>query len=223
MPLLSSGPSRPTSSSPRVLAYRRLRRVGLARRRLLAALAAASAAAIGLQAAASPPPPTTPVLTAARDLVAGSVVTASDLRTAEYLPSSVPDGALDATHAIGRTTVGPVRAGEPITDARLLDRSLLTGYPGLVAVPVRIGDPGAVALLRVGDRVDVLAADPQGRSPAELVAADARIVAIPHETDQGQVPGPLSGGLVVLAVPPQTAPTLAGRAPSAFLSVVIHQ
>jgi Flp pilus assembly protein CpaB len=221
MPLLSSGPSRLTSGPPGA-AYRRLRRAVLARRRLLAALAAAAATAIALQAAASPAPPTTPVLTAAHDLLAGSVITAADLRTAAYLPGSVPDGALDAAHVLGRTTVGPVRAGEPITDARLLDRSLLTGYPGLVAVPVRIGDPGTVALLRVGDRVDVLAADPQGRSPAELVAENAHVVVIPQETQQSQLPGPLSGGLVVLAVPPETARTIAGRAPTAFLSVIIH-
>src|SRR5690348_1816647 len=98
MPLLSTGPARPTSGWR--IAYRRLRRVVLARRRMLAALAAAAAAAFALQAAASPPPATRPVLTAAHDLVAGTVLTASDLRTAGYLPSSVPDGAVNAGQAI---------------------------------------------------------------------------------------------------------------------------
>lgn len=218
----------PGSSGPRRLdvrlgaRYRRLRRVVLARRRLLAALAAGAATLIGLQAAAAPPAPTTRVVTAAHDLAAGTVLSAADLATVEFAPGSVPDGVVDVTQAVGRTTVGPVRTGEPITDARLLGRSLLTGYPGMVAVPVRIGDPGAVALLRVGDRVDVLAGDPQGRAPAEVVAADALILALPAARRAPAVPGPSSGGLVVLAVPEQTARVLAGRGPSAILSVVIR-
>ena len=66
-----------------------------------------------------------------------------------------------------------------MTDARLLTRSLLAGYPGLVAVPVRIGDPAAVRLLRVGDRVDLLAADPQAESAARVVGRDVPVLAIP--------------------------------------------
>ena len=214
MPLLSTSPWLARTR-------RRLRRAVLTHRRLLAALAAASAAAIALQAAAAPPPATTPVLTAAHDLGAGTVLTSDDLRGVGFAPGTVPDGALDARQALGRTTVGPVREGEPITDARLLDGGLVDGLPGLVAVPVRIGDPGAVDLLRVGDRVDVLAADPQGRSPAQLVAADALILAIPR-TRADQVPGPLSGALVVLAVPEQTARDLATAGVSSFLSVLLR-
>ncbi len=209
-----------------LLLYRRFRRVVLARRRLLAALAAAGATACALQAAASPPPATTPVLTAAHDLGAGTVLSTADLRVVGYAPASVPDGVLDAGRAIGRTTVGALRAGEPITDARLLGPELLTGHPDLVAVPTRIGDPGALGLLRVGDRVDVLAADPQGRTPAEEVARDALVLAIPQpvgdRAGQALVPGPMSGGLVVLGVPARTAEVLAGRGPSAFLSVVLR-
>lgn len=212
----------PLLSTPRSLgaARRRLRRAVLTHRRLLAALAAASAAAIALQAAAAPPPATTPVLTAAHDLGPGTVLTADDLRPVGFAPGTVPDGALDARQALGRTTAGPVREGEPITDARLLDAGLLDGLPGLVAVPVRIGDRGAVDLLRVGDRVDVLAADPRGRSPARLVAPDALILAIPR-TSRDQVPGPLSGALVVLAVPEQTARDLATAGVSSLLSVLL--
>src|SRR6478735_10182189 len=109
---------------------RRLRRTVLARRRPLAALCAAVALAAGLHAASAPPPRLTTVLTASHDLAAGVVVRSGDLRRTAFAPPSVPAGVLSSASAVGRTTAGPVRAGEPLTDVRLVTRSLLTGYPG---------------------------------------------------------------------------------------------
>lgn len=205
--------------------YRRTRRAVLARRRLLAAGAAAGAVAAGLQAVTAPPPPRTLVLTAAHDLAAGSVLRPSDLARVAFSPDSVPDGVLaSSAAAVGRTVSSPVRAGEPLTDVRLLGASLLDGYPGLVAAPVRIVDPGAVRLLRVGDRVDVLAADPQ-TGEAFTVAAAVRVIALPGSPGQGAgtglADGMVSGGLVVLAVPEATATRLAGASVDSALSVVI--
>ena len=57
-------------------AFGDVRRAVLRRRRLLSALCAAAAVLAGLQAAAPPPPPTVTVLTAARDLPAGTVLDA---------------------------------------------------------------------------------------------------------------------------------------------------
>jgi Flp pilus assembly protein CpaB len=203
------------------LLFRRLRRTVLARRRPLAALCVAVAVATGLRANAAPPPPRTSVLTAAHDLAAGVVVQPDDLHRAGYPPGTVPAGTLrDAGDAVGRTTSGPVRSGEPLTDARLLSPSLLDGYPGLVAVPVRIGDPGAVRLLRVGDRVDLLAADPRGGSAATAVGRDVAVVSIPRPSQDS--PGLTNGGaLVVVAVPAERAATLAQAGVSSFLSVVL--
>jgi Flp pilus assembly protein CpaB len=196
----------------------RLRRAVLARRRLLAAVAAALAVLTGLQAAAPPPTATRLVLTAARDLPAGAVIATHDLSPTEFLPASVPAGALTDPHAVlGRTTTGPVRAGEPLTDVRLVSGSLLAGYPGRVAVPVRVADAGAVGLLRVGDHVDVLAADPQGRTEAVVVASAAPVVALPSAPEAALA----SGGLVVLAVTEETARALASAAVSGYLSVAI--
>ena len=197
----------------------RLRRAVLARRRLLAAVAAAFAVVVGLQAAAPPPVATRTVLTAARDLPAGAVVAPDDLTRTAFLPGTVPAGALtEAGELVGRTTTGPVHAGEALTDVRLVSGSLLEGYPGRVAVPVRVADPGAVALLRVGDRVEVIAADPQGRSEAVVVASEAPVVAVPRATEGGAL---ASGGLVVLAVTDETARALAAAAVSGYLSLAI--
>ena len=201
------------------LSLRRLRRGVLARRRLLASLCAAVAVAAGLQAASPPPPSRTSVLTAARDIGAGVVVSAADLRRTPYDPDTVPAGVLTASTAVGRTTTGPVRTGEPMTDARLVTSSLLEGYPGLVAVPVRIGDAGSVRLLRVGDRVDLLAADPQSRGSARVVGRDVPVLAIPRESEQS--PGLTNGALVVLGVPDTATRSVAQASVSAYLSVVI--
>src|SRR5680860_1049182 len=139
--------------------HRRVRRTVLARRRMLAALAAAIAVAAGLQAATGPPATMRAAFVAARDIPGGAIVGSSDLASVNFDPSSVPAGVVaTAAEAVGRTTATPVRAGEPITDVRLVGGSMLAAYPGLVAVPVRIGDPGAVALLKIGDHIDVLAA-----------------------------------------------------------------
>jgi len=204
------------------LLHKRVRRLILARRRLLAALAAAVAVAAGLQAATSPPPATTMVLTAAHDIVGGAIIERGDLRAVPFATASVPSGVIgSASAAVGRTTATPLRAGEPVTDVRLVGSSLVAGYPGTVAVPVRIGDPGAVALLRVGDRIDIVAADPQGSREAVAVASDVPVIALPAAAEQ-QV-GLTSGGLVVVAVSDRTAQDLAAAGVSALLSVVINR
>lgn len=203
------------------LLLRRTRRTVLARRRPLAALCVAIAVTAGLRAATAPPPTTIPVLTASHDLGAGVVVQPGDLQRTPYPPGSVPAGMLpDAAAAVGRTTAGPVRAKEAITDTRLVTASLLAGYPGLVAVPVRIGDPGAVRLLHVGDRVDLLAADPQGGSSAQVLGRGVPVVSIPRANEDS--PGLTNGGaLVVVAVPAGTAGAVAQAGVSLFLSVVL--
>ena len=142
----------------------------------------------------------------------------ADLTHTEFAPDSVPDGVIgDARAVVGRTTTGPVRAGEPITDFRLVSGSLLDGYPGRVAAPVRIGDPGAVGLLRIGDRVDVIAADPQGDREPVVVADEAPVIALPRTTETALA----TGGLVVLAVGEETARALAAAAVTGYLSVVV--
>jgi Flp pilus assembly protein CpaB len=210
---------------PRLLA-RRIRRAVLARRRGLAAVSAGLAVAAAVQAHAPPPNPMVAVLVAAHDLPAAVRLQAGDLATRPFSPGSVPAGVVTAAAAVGRTTVGPVRAGEPLTDARLLGRSLLAGYPGAVAATVRIGDPAAVGLLRVGDRIDLLAADPDGTDPqgtgaARVLAEDVPVVALPRAVATGT--DLVSGAPVVVAVPPETARLLAGAGVRSFLSLTVSR
>lgn len=202
------------------LTARRFRRAVLAHRRLLAGLSAAAAVAAGLQAAAGPPPPKSLVLTAARDIPGGTVMSAADLDPVPFDPASVPSGVVTSkAAAVGRTTAAPLREGEPITDVRLLSGSMLAAYPGTVAAPTRIGDAGAVSLLKVGDRVDVLAADPQGGAETIVVAADAPVIAIPRRREAASAIA--QGGLIVLAVSDRTSQDLATASVARYLSIVI--
>lgn len=183
----------------------RLRRAVLARRRLLAAALTAVAVATGLHAAAAPPPATVPVTVATRDLPSGTVLGAGDLEQAEFAPGSVP-GDL-ATDASGRTLAAPLRRGEPVTDVRLVGPALTQGYPGLTALPIRLPDAAMVELLGVGDRIDLIAADPQGTEP-RVVAAGVSVLAIgAASADPGATA--LSGRLVVVGASSTDVPRIA--------------
>lgn len=201
-----------------------LRRRVLRHRRRLLAVCLTVAVFAGLRAVVPPEPATVPLLVAARDLPAGEMLGEDDLEVVEAPPSLAPAGRQELAEALGRTTTGPVRRGEPVTDARLVTASLLEGYPGLVALPVRLPDPGAVALLRVGDRVDLLATDPTS-GLAETVAIDVPLISIPDAppTGSGVTGAQLGGRLVVVAVTSSTARTIAAAAATRYLAAVISR
>jgi Flp pilus assembly protein CpaB len=202
------------------LILRRGRRAVLARRRPLAAVCAAVAVLATLRANdPPPPPPRTTVLTAAHDLPSGVVLRGVDVTLTPFDRRSVPAGVVGPRMAVGRTTAAPLRRGAPVTDVDLVAPSLLNGYPGLVGVPVRVGDAGAARLLRVGDRIDLLAADPRGETGAEVVGRNLPVLAIPRTPPEA--PGLTAGALVVLGVPDGDARAVAQASVSAVLSVVL--
>ena len=205
--LASGGPTRLSR------ALRRVRRVVLARRRPLAALLAGVAVAAGVHAATAPPQPAVGVLTAARDLPAGTVIGDDDLVKVAFAPGSVPSGA--AQDPVGRTLAAPVRQGEPVTDVRLVGPALTAGDPELTAVPVRLPDADMVELLEVGDRIDLIGTDPQ-RSGASVVATGVPVLALPRTSpDTG---GGQTGGLVVVGAAPTEVARLADASVRLFLT-----
>jgi Flp pilus assembly protein CpaB len=217
----------------------RWQRTVMRRRRSFAAMLAGGSVLLALTAL-HPAPSSRPagrrtvtVLVAAHDLTAGAVLHEADTRTEPYPAGLVPDGVLmPGDAAAGRRLVLPVRAGEPLTDVRFVSDALLDRLsgPGSVAAPVRIADAGEVALVRPGDHVDVLAApasdtgsDRAGdrtssRSQAVPVASNATVLSVPQAAPTGVA----DGGLVVLAVPSETARALAGAATSERLSLVLR-
>jgi Flp pilus assembly protein CpaB len=193
---------------------RRVRRLLLARRRLLAGVLTGVAVLAGFRAVAAPPPATVPVLVAGRDLPAGTTLRDQDLRTVGFAPGTTPDGM--AREPSGRVLVTRVRRGEPITDARLLGASLVDGQSGVVAMPVRLPDGAMAGLLRVGDHIDLLAADPQG-GVAVPVSDAALVLALPPGSDDTAADG-LPGRLVVLGVPDADVPEVAQASVTRFLA-----
>lgn len=199
----------------RDLVRRFMRRRVLAHRRLLAFCCLVAAVASALYVLAPPAPATVRVRVAAADVAAGTVLQADDLAWVAFAEGTAPDGLAQAP--VGRTTTGPVRRGEAITDARLVAPGLMTGHEGRVAIPVRLPDPAAVALLRAGDTVDLLAADPAaGR--AKTVARGAVVVSVPRSEKAVDAQGQ-TGRLVVMGIVPEEVEDVTVAAVRDFLTV----
>src|SRR3954465_2312475 len=182
-------------------------------RRAAAALLAAMALALALRPEAAPAAQRSeqrlPVGVAGHDLAAGTVLTTTELRTTRLPSAYVPAGvAPDAASLVGRVVAGAVRAGEPLTDVRLVGQGLtrlLQDHE--VAAPVRLADLAVAALVRTGDRVDVLATAPDA-STAEVVTAGALVLAAAGPVED-PASAPEDAGLLVLAVDADTAARLA--------------
>lgn len=216
------------ADSPRALAARPLERLTealrgpgwrrtLLARRVVAGLLAATALVLALSPVERDG---VPVVLAARDLAAGSTVTAADLRTARWPAELVPAGAVASPGAAeGRVLVGAARAGEPVTDVRLAGRelaALLTGAPDAAAVPVRLADAAVARLLFPGARVDVVTVGPEADGVV-LAAAVAVLAVLPP-----QAPASAGGALVLVAMPRVTAARVAAASLSGELAVTLR-
>jgi pilus assembly protein CpaB len=190
-------------------------------RRLLAAGLAAGAVALALQAAEPEAGPTVPVVAAAGELPGGVALTDEDLRLVDLPPDLVPAGAMASIdQAVGRLLAGPMHAGELLTDVRLVGPGLLAGWGGdLVATPVRVADPGVLALVRPGDRIDLYATPVSALGPATVIAAQVPVLALPAADDQAVL---ADGALLVVASTQHQAGLLAEAAVTSRLSVVLR-
>lgn len=156
-------------------------------RRVTASLLAGGAV-LGTVALARTPEggPLVPVVVAARDLPAGRELAQADLLEQRRPRAYAPSRSESAAALVGRRLSGPVAAGEVLTTPRIAGAGLLVGRPAdEVAVHVPLADPGAVAMVRAGDHVDVLA------GTGETVAASALVLAV-RGADAGTG---LSGGV----------------------------
>jgi Flp pilus assembly protein CpaB len=157
-----------------------------------------------------------PVVTAVRDLPAGTVLTTADLAVTDVVaapPGAVADPALVAGH----TTVTPFTAGEAVVPTRLA----AGGGPLTVAVP-----PGLVAItvapdtsprgIVAGDRVDVVATYLTARPYASTVGDDLAVLAVGGGDD------PAGEGTLTLIADPITAQDLARADATAALAVAVR-
>lgn len=192
-----------------------LHRAILRRRRPLAAACTAIATFAALRAVAPPAAETVSVQVAATDLPAGHVLTGGDLETRSVAPDHRPDGLV--TDPVGATLAAPLRAGEPVTDVRLVGPDLTLAQPdGAVALPVRLSDAGQAALLDVGDHIDLFATDPQDQETDEI-ADDAIVLALPA-ADENVGPAASGGRVVVLALPAVVVEEVTAAAVARFVT-----
>ena len=205
------------------LALATLRRRLLIHRRGLAALCVALAALAGLQAFTAPAPRTVPVWSLARDVPAGVALSAADLQEVETLRGSVPAEVVeDPREVIGRTAAHALSAGHPLAPGDVLGERWRDRLGEATVVPLRISDPDVAALLRPGDRVDLLGSAIEGglRAPSDalLLVDAARVVSVPPPADsRGATRAP--GRLVLFAIPSHTVARVTAAAASQFLTV----
>jgi Flp pilus assembly protein CpaB len=192
----------------------RIHRFVFEHRRLLAAVFTGLAVLTALSALSREPDGTS-MLVARHDLRSGHVLTASDLRTTTVPPAARPSNTLGRGAAIGRRVAGPMRAGEPITDYRVLQDDALSGYAAdAVLTTIRVDRADGLTGLHVGDRIDVIAVDPEGESKAAVVARAVEVVTLPPSSGDSEV---VSVGIVTTE---KIALTLATAALEARFSVI---
>lgn len=123
--------------------------------------------------------PTAQVVVAARDLVAGTVIHAADMKLGTWI-GPLPKGALAASGGfLNRGVISPIYEGEPIMETRLAAKGSGGGLagtipPGMRACAVRVNEVvGVAGFVIPGMRVDVLIT---GQAPGgnPLIGASVR-------------------------------------------------
>jgi Flp pilus assembly protein CpaB len=235
MSLLRPGDRRPArdAASPARSRARRRAAAWLWRSRfVLAAACCGLAATAAVHALRPPAPPTTDVVVPVRTLAAGRPVVADDVALRALPAEAVPDDALgDPGDAVGRTPAVALPAGLPLTRELVAGGEVVARAPhGTVVVPVVL-DATAAALLRPGDRVDlVTTAQPDTGSPDAAYLARGALV-LPSAGRQPDEPtggGLLAGGAgaapsaaTLLAVGPDEAPAVSAASGSGTLGAVL--
>jgi pilus assembly protein CpaB len=209
----------------RPLPFAGLARAARWHRRKLAVLAAVGAVLCTLAAASPSERVSVPVVVAAADLDGGRALVDGDLRIARYPLDLAPrDAVADPGVLTGRHLITAAGAGTPLTERSVVAPRGLQPGAGQALVPVRLDDPAVAALLRVGDRVDVVAS-PADDSPARVIAAGARVLALPGSQQSG---GPFGtstdsrGPLVLLEVSSTEAGELVQAQTRHRLTVVLR-
>lgn len=159
----------------------------------------------------APSPPTVPVVMTAQDVAAGVALTRADLRVVHLPPSAAPDRPMSVADAVGAVPVVALPPGVPVLPDLLgQDRFDRRPPPGTVTVPVRLADPAVAALLRPGDRIDVVAQGPEAERAVVLARRAVVLDLVPDEGDTGWLASGEATGLVtVVAVTPAEGHLLA--------------
>lgn len=217
----------PTDRPRRAPLRYRVRRLVHRHKRLLACLLLSAAAGVAVEAAVGDDHTTTAVVSAARDLAVGTVLTEADVVIVQLPDLALTGGTYqDPAQVVGQQLATPLSQASPISPTALVGDGLLTGTePGTVAVPVRPADPATVQLLAPGQVVDVILSTGNGYDVASESTVLARSVPVLWTAPGGSGstwPGSEDdGGLVVVAAPAEDAAALAGASSSGDIHLVL--
>lgn len=197
-------------------------------RRLAAALLLCIAAGLAVQQLTPEPAASVPVVAAVRDLPAGQVLAADDVRVVAAPAVLVPDGSFrNESGLLGQQLAVAVRRGQLMTDTHLLGPGLLAGsLPGSAAVPLRMADASSVRLLSPGQLVNIIVTRGNGLDePAESQVLAAAVPVLWTSGDGGAADHWLGStgtdGLVVVAAAGDQAKVLAGASTQGNLFFVL--
>ena len=134
------------------------------------------------------------MVVAAKQLEAGRVLTASDLKTVSWPTGEVPKGAFEKIeHVAGKTLFDAVGESEPVFDSRLVSKEgegRSAGIPaGMRAVSVHVSDSsGVLAMLHAGHKVDVQILVRRGKEASTIEVRTAleqlEVLAVSPKPDQ---------------------------------------
>jgi pilus assembly protein CpaB len=165
------------------------------------------------------PQATTQVVVATRDLAAGTVLAATDVKTVEWPEVSAPRGhARTTSEVVGRGLVTAVAADEPLLAGKLAGREAGGGLSivipeGMRAVSVKVDDViGVAGFVLPGTRVDVLATlSPSGDQQAattRIILQNVQAIAAGQTTTRDAEGTPQSVPVITLLVTPEEAEML---------------
>src|SRR3954470_1325955 len=200
---------------------------------------AAMMAQAGMQREAPTAAPTLQVLVARNAVHTGQIVKPDDLRWQSWpegslAPTYIVEGKRPMSDFVGAVARGPIAAGEPITEGKLVlagTRGFMSAVlqPGTRAVSVPITATSAVSgFIYAGDRVDVLLThvlngDKSGQHTAtETVLRNARVIAMDQKLDFSPGDKPDVGKTATLELTPKQTELVTLAVKMGDLSLVLR-
>ncbi|HEX4123175.1 MAG TPA: Flp pilus assembly protein CpaB [Tepidisphaeraceae bacterium] len=176
---------------------------------------------------------TVSVIVAKENVPPGQTLTADNLDQQVLGASSVPPTAYTRMEdVVGRVTVAPMVAGQPVLDAFLASKGALPGLPALVppgmrAVTIDVNETTGVAgLLVPGSRVDLVSVINQGeheKTCARTIASNVPVVAVGQRLGANKPEGDTSvARTVTLIAKPREAELIKLASVSTNMSLVLR-
>ena len=186
---------------------------------LLSGLAAAWLALNYLRQPESPirtaDPVATEVVVAARDLSLGTVLTAEDVKLADWPGALLPEGySASVEEVLGRGVITNVVLNEPLISRKMAVKEAGGGLPivipeGMRAVSVRVDDVISIAGFVVpGTRVDVMVTLDQAEPVTKLILQMIPVLTSGQVVEQGINGEPIQVTVITLLVTPEQAEDL---------------